>query len=133
MICQDYKPTSTLNGREKKLTVRCYVTLPPFAAEPVLKPGQSWWQTFPPTPTRESNRNKGTRQSSEDEIPDEPISMSLVISNNKIGFQQPAFSLDPWNDKRTFKLFLAVENEHPKDAIARRIDILMDVRIEPEG
>jgi hypothetical protein len=113
----------------------CYTS--PFAAEPVLKPGHSWWQTLPPTPTREkSNRNKGTRQSSEDEIPDEPISMSLpepVISHNKIGFQQPAFSLDPWNDKITFKLFLAVENEHPKDAVARRIDILMDVRIEPEG
>jgi hypothetical protein len=56
-----------------------------------------------------------------------------VISHDEVGFQQPAFSLDPWNDKRTFKLFLAGENEHPKDAIARRIDILMDARIEPEG
>ena len=58
IMCRDYKPRLTLNGIEKKVTVNCYITLPPFAAEPQLKPGQSWWQTLPPTKTRESNRNK---------------------------------------------------------------------------
>jgi hypothetical protein len=73
----------------KKGTVRCYVTLLPFAAEPVLQAGQSWWQTLPPTQTRESNQNKRTHQSLEDEIPDEPISMSLpelVMSHDELGF-----------------------------------------------
>jgi hypothetical protein len=56
-----------------------------------------------------------------------------VKSHEELGFRLPNFLLDPWDDKRTFKLFLPVENEHPKDAIARRIDIFMDARIEPEG
>jgi hypothetical protein len=40
---------------------------------------------------------------------------------------------DPWNSKRVDKLFLPAENEHPKDAIARCIDILMDARTAPDG
>ncbi len=33
---------------------------------------------------------------------------------------------DPWDDNRTRKLFLPVENEHPMDAIVRRIDVLLE-------
>ena len=55
IMCHDYKPWLTLNGIEKKVIVNCYTTLPPFAAEPQLKPGQGWWQTLPLTRTRESN------------------------------------------------------------------------------
>jgi hypothetical protein len=35
---------------------------------------------------------------------------------------------DPWDDKRTQKLFLPADNEHPMDAIARRIDLLIDAQ-----
>jgi len=40
---------------------------------------------------------------------------------------------DPWDDNRTRKLFLPAENEHPMDAIARRIDLLIDARTTPDG
>jgi hypothetical protein len=40
---------------------------------------------------------------------------------------------DPWNSKQVHKLFLPVGNEHPKDAIARWIDILMDARTTTDG
>ncbi len=40
---------------------------------------------------------------------------------------------DPWNSKSVHKMFLPVENEHTKDAIAHRIDILMDARTAPDG
>ncbi len=36
IMCHDYKPRLTLNGAEKKVIVNCYVSLPPFAAEPQL-------------------------------------------------------------------------------------------------
>ncbi len=42
-------------------------------------------------------------------------------------------STDPWNSKRVQKIFLPVEDEHPKDAVARRIDILMETRTAPDG
>ncbi len=45
---------------------------------------------------------------------------------------QMEFSSDPWDDKRTQKLFLSCENEHPKDAIVWCIDILMEAQTEPE-
>jgi hypothetical protein len=44
IMWHDYKPHLTINGVEKKRTVNCFVALPPFAAEPLLNPGQSWWQ-----------------------------------------------------------------------------------------
>jgi hypothetical protein len=57
-MCRDYKPTVTLNGVKNKKIVRCYIAVTPLSAEPELQPGQSWWQTLPPTRTRESNRNR---------------------------------------------------------------------------
>ena len=121
IMCHDFKPTITLNGTQRRQIVKCYIMLPPFAAEPGLQPGQSWWQTLPPTRTRESNRNKRTRQSSESDIPDEQIPMNLpepVVSQMGCHVTQTEFSSDPWDDKRTQKLFLPCENEHPRDAIA---------------
>ena len=49
-----------------------------------------------------------------------------VVSQTGCHVTQTEFSSDPWDDKRTQKLFLPCENEHPKDAIARCIDILME-------
>ncbi len=40
---------------------------------------------------------------------------------------------EPWNSKRVHKLFLPVEDKHPKDAIARCIDILIEARTAPDG
>jgi len=58
IMCREYKPTMVINGKQKKVPVKCYILLPPYAGEPPLAPGQSWWQTLPPTRTRESSRNK---------------------------------------------------------------------------
>jgi hypothetical protein len=38
---------------------------------------------------------------------------------------------DLWDDNRTQKLFLPVENEHLMNAIARRIDQLLEARMTP--
>jgi len=42
-------------------------------------------------------------------------------------------TIDPWGSKQVHKLFLPSCNEHPKDAVACHIDILMDARCEPDG
>jgi hypothetical protein len=49
IMYQEYEITVTLNGKQKKQMVKCCITLPPLAAEPVLQPNQSLWQTLPPT------------------------------------------------------------------------------------
>jgi hypothetical protein len=40
IMCCDYKPWLTLNGIKEK---NCSINLPPFAAEPQVKPGQRWF------------------------------------------------------------------------------------------
>ena len=40
---------------------------------------------------------------------------------------------DPWEDQKIRQLFLPSEGEHPMDAIARRIDLLLEARTSPEG
>ena len=35
IMCREYKPTIVLNGKQKKVPVKCYITLLPLAAEPV--------------------------------------------------------------------------------------------------
>ena len=68
IVCHSFKPRTTLNGSvTTRTTINCYITLPPYDAEPELLPGQSWWQTLPPTKTRESNRNKRIRQTLDDD------------------------------------------------------------------
>ncbi len=103
-MCRDFKPTITLNGTQRRQIVKCYIMPPPFAADPGLQPGQSWWQTLLPTWTRESNRNKRTRQSSEEDIPDEQIPMNLpepFVSQMGCHVTQTEFSSDPWDDENT--------------------------------
>jgi len=58
IMSRDYKPNVTVNVKTTRQIVKCYLTLPPYSGEPPLAPGQSWWQTLPPTRTRESIRNK---------------------------------------------------------------------------
>jgi hypothetical protein len=43
---------------KRKYLLNATLHSPTFVAEPVLKPGQIWWQTLPPTWTRESSRHK---------------------------------------------------------------------------
>ena len=46
----------------------------------------------------------------------------------------PIELFDPWDDTRVRQLFLPSEaSEHAKDAIARRIDLLVEARTEPTG
>jgi hypothetical protein len=120
-MSRDYKPNVTVNGKTTCQIVKCYLMLPPYSGEPPLAPGQSWWQTLPPTRTRESIRNKRSRQSScvlsdkeEEEKPEIVISKPETITDK----MEIDFTTDPWMNKRVFKLFLPSEKEHPKDAIA---------------
>ena len=85
---------------------------------------------------RESSRNKRIRQSSTKEFPDDEMDKNMpetVQSRTEENAMEIDLTTDPWCNKRVYKLFLSSENEHPKDAIARRIDILMDARTEPDG
>ena len=133
-MSRDYKPTITTNGKTTRQIVRCYLTLPAYVGELPLAPGQSWWQTLPPTRTRESNRNKRSRQSSAAEMSDEEVYKPDTVRSQPEGNKMEIdLSTDPWSNKRVFKLFLPTENEHQKDAIVRRIDILMEARTEPDG
>ncbi len=43
------------------------------------------------------------------------------------------YKYDPWNDIIVRKLFVPLKDEHPMDAIARRIDIFMEARKTVEG
>ncbi len=92
-----------MNGIERKLIVNCYITLAPYAAEPQLQPGQSWWQTLPPTRTRESNRNKRVQQTIEKEIADDD-SQELDAKQPECSQQQEQmqidYTYDPWEDKK---------------------------------
>jgi hypothetical protein len=65
-----------------------------------------------------------------DEEVDKPDTVTSQPEGNKMEIDT---SSDPWGNKRVFKLFLPTENEHPKDAIARCIDILMEARTETDG
>lgn len=49
IMSRDYKPIITINGKTTRQIVRCYLTLPAYVGELPLAPGQSWWQTLPPT------------------------------------------------------------------------------------
>ncbi len=53
IMSHDYKPAITLNGKETRRIVKCYVTVPPNVGKPPLAPSQSWWQTLPPSQTQE--------------------------------------------------------------------------------
>ena len=137
IMCRNYKPRSILNGSLATRTqVNCYVAVPPFDAEPELSLGQCWYETLPPTRIRESNRNKRIR-SSDDSLESEDVFIEPENQAPKPASQAPSmqieYSFDPWDDKKIRQLFSPLPDEHPLDAIARRIDILMDVRKSPEG
>jgi hypothetical protein len=55
-----------------------------------------------------------------DEEVDKPDTVTSQLEGSKMEID---LSSDPWSNKRVFKLYLPTENEHPKDAIARHIDI----------
>jgi hypothetical protein len=46
-MCRSFKPRTTLNGSVTTRTaINCYITLPPYVAEPELLPGQSCGKRF---------------------------------------------------------------------------------------
>jgi hypothetical protein len=54
-----YETRNALNGSLTTRTiVNCYLTLPPYDAEPEFNPRQIWCQMLPPTKMHESTRNK---------------------------------------------------------------------------
>ena len=55
------------------------------------------------------------------------------MPSDEIQPMQVDFVYDPWDDERTRKLFLPTIDEHPMDAIARRVDLLLDARTTPDG
>jgi hypothetical protein len=55
------------------------------------------------------------------------------VLSDKLQPMQVDFVYDPWDDERTQKLFLPTIDEHPMDAIARRIDLLLDAWTTPDG
>jgi hypothetical protein len=73
--------------------------------------------------------------SNEKEIKDDDSEKKMSIS--LIDVEQEPIRIDtvfdPWDDTKVRQLFLPDAGEHPKDAIAQHIDILMDARTEPEG
>ena len=127
-----YKLMTMINGMKQKLTVNCYMTFPPNAAEPPSPSSMSWWQTLPPTRTRESNRNKCAHLPQDEGNDDESESKSESENNTN---QPMQVDFDPWNDTKIQQLFLPGDaSAHPKeDAIAQRIDILMEAHTEPDG
>ena len=46
---------------------------------------------------------------------------------------QMDYTYDPWDDKKVYQFFLPNGGEHPKDAVARRIDLLLEARTSPDG
>jgi hypothetical protein len=40
---------------------------------------------------------------------------------------------DLWDDNRLQKMLLPAENEHPMDAIARKVDLLLGTQTKPDG
>jgi hypothetical protein len=46
---------------------------------------------------------------------------------------QMDYTYDPWDDKKVYLLFLPNGGEHPKDAVAPRIDLLLEARTSPDG
>jgi len=137
LLVHDYKPIITMNGKSTHQIVRCYIMLPPYADELPLAPGQSWWQTLPPTQTRESNRNKRCQQSSittsDNERAGEVLPGIVQSKPSEDNKMELYLTIVPWGSKRVHKLFLPSCDEHPKDAVACHIDILMDARCEPDG
>jgi len=80
--------------------------MPPFEAEPQLKPGQSWWQTLPPTKTQESNRNKRFHSI----MPQSDMEISCKSDNMVMGMNEEkdhsqitptTYSFDPWDGEKS--------------------------------
>jgi len=61
-----------------------------------------------------------------------PINQNAECSKQQEQMQID-YIYDPWEDQKIRQLFLPSEGEHPMDAIARRIDLLMEARTSPEG
>ncbi len=126
-----------INDKEIKIRTYCYITVPPFTAEPQPSIGKKWFDTLPPTKTRESQRCKRVR--SDDQQPelnevvtDDPIANNQPVSDCCVKMQTE-YEYDPWDDIKVRKLFAPLEDEHPMDIIARRIDIFMEARKTVEG
>ena len=78
----------------------------------------------------------GARPTIEKEITDDE-SQKKDANQPECSKQQEQMQIDyiydPWQDQKNRQLFLPSEGEHPMDAIARRIDLLLEACTSPEG
>jgi hypothetical protein len=137
IMCRFFSPHLIINDKEIKIRTYCYISVPPFTAEPQPPTGKKWFDTLPPTKTRESQRCKRIRKDDPEPEPneentDESIADNQPVSDCSIKMQMD-YEYDPWDDIKVRKLFALLKDEHPMDAIARRIDLLLEARTSPEG
>jgi hypothetical protein len=129
IMCHFYK--------EIKVTTYCCIAVQPFAAEPQPPIGKIWFETLPATKTRESQRCKRIRSDDpepelNEENTDDSIADNQPVSDCSIKMQMD-YEHDPWDDIKVRKLFALLKDEHPMDAIARRIDNFMEARKTVKG
>jgi hypothetical protein len=134
IMCRFYSPWTIINGKETKTRGYCYIFVQPFAAELPPPDGKKWFDILPPTKTRESHRLKRVRCDDEQviavETDDAIVDSNQPDSDCRVKMPMPMdYEFDPWDDKKIKrKLFAPEKDEHPMDAIARRIDKLMEAR-----
>ena len=107
-----YKPRLSLNGEQKSRGfVNCYLAVPPYAAEPALPSGTSWWETLPPTHIRESNRVKRSRTAVNEErnigeeVETKFNNQPYFNAHNNLAMEEKeqdncSMRFDPWEDSK---------------------------------
>ena len=137
IMCRFFSPRLIINDKEIKIRTYCYISVPPFTAEPQPPTGKKWFDTLPPTKTRESQRCKRVRSDDPELETNEENTVDSIADNQPESDccvkMQMDYEYDPWDDIKVRKLFAPLEDEHPMDAIARRIDIFMEARKTVEG
>jgi|GWRWMinimDraft_5_1066013.scaffolds.fasta_scaffold03697_2 hypothetical protein len=143
IMSRSYRPQSTESSNESRIRVNCYCITAPFLPEPPLPTGvHFWYETIPTTTLRTSirtmkrPRSGGTEISEEEQqqVGDTTNQPNQATMDIDVQHQLEPFVFDPFEDPRARKLFLPSEaSEHPRSAIARRIDLLREVLSEPEG
>jgi hypothetical protein len=142
IMSRSYRPQSSESSNKARPLVYCYIITAPLLPEPPMPPGVHWYETIPITTLRTSTRTMKRARSGGHEISEEEQQQVGDTTNQPnqttmdidVQHQLEPFVFDPFEDPRARKLFLPSEaSEHPRSAIARRIDLLREVLSEPEG
>jgi len=143
IMCRFHSPRTIINGKETKTRTYCYICVQPFAAEVPPPDRKKWYDTLPSTKTRESQRLKRVRCNVKQVVADETDDAIVDSNQPDSDDHQPNsdchvkilidYEYDPWDNTKINKLFAPEKDEHPMDAIARRIDIFMEARKTIDG